>query len=212
MVDRDKKGPEMKRYLPLVVGTALAGLTVGCNATSLGYWDLHESVNLSAVVAQVQITASDPIKFDGSNSEVCGYRMHAHIVESYKGQKSGDFIFFSGSDEDILADHPNYFVIVNPRASTTEETILDGKKCDSRGIPYAVDSNFQTVFPIQMDPSTGKPEFLLISRHSPITNGNFVSSKSSYIELFAVFDHRIYALASWVKVYPDITNWIEHPE
>jgi hypothetical protein len=126
----------------------------------------------------------------------------------FKGPQVKEFTFFSESKQDILENYQEYFVIVNPRASSLDKTIIDGEVCDTRGIKYAVNSYFQTFYPIQLDPENGKPEYLLVSRHSPFITGNFVSSNSKYIELFGIENERIYALASWKEVIDDIRKWM----
>lgn len=191
----------------LMLGIALAIVMNLCHAASFGFLDFKASVNLAAIVARVEITSTDAIKFDGGSSKICGYRIHARIEELFKGPKTREFTFYSGSDSDILEGYSEYFVIVNPRASSSAETSIDGGKCDTRGIDYAVNSFFQTVFAIQDDPSNKKPEFLLVSRHSPFTTGNFVGPYK-YIETFGIENDRIYALVSWGKVITSLHNWM----
>lgn len=190
-----------------MLGVVFALVTNSCHAASFGFWDFKTAVNLAAIVARVEITSTDAIKFDGSSSKICGYRIHARIKELFKGPKTSEFTFYSGSDRDILQGHSEYFVIVNPRSSSSTETSIDGRECDTRGIDYAVNSLFQTVFAIQDDPSNKKPEFLLVSRHSPFTTGNFVGPYK-YIETFGIEKDRIYALVSWEKVITSLHNWM----
>lgn len=195
------------RYFVVAVGLAVAQ---SCSATSLDLWDFGTAYRLATVVAKVHIVSADPIAFDDNKSEVCGYRIKADVLELFKGQKATQIIFFSGSNEDVGADHPDYFVIANRRASSSVETVLDSRKCDTRGIELAVNSDFQTVFPIRNDPSTDKPEFLMVSRHSPFTTGNFASI-DGYVSMFAVYDDRIYAYVSWDKVAADLATWAKSP-
>lgn len=197
----------VSKYASLL-GIVFTFVTGVCHATSLGFWDFRTTVKLAAIVARVKIVSTDTIYFDGSKSEVCGYRIRVNVEEPFKGPKRGEFTFYSGSDRDVLQGSADYFVIVNPRASSSAETVIDGKKCDIKGIEYAVNSFFQTVFPIQEDPESGQPEYVLISRHSPFTRGNFVGPYG-YIETFGIENDRIYALGSWKKISADLRIWME---
>lgn len=182
-----------------------------CRATSLDLWDLKTSFISAAIVAKVDISNIEALKFDGTNSEICGYRINARVIELFKGKNIiNEFTFFSATNEDILEGHTRYFVLVNPRASPASQTTFQGKKCDTRGIRYAVSGAFQTVFPLRENSDSQIPDDLMVSRHSPFTTGNSVGI-FDYIIGFIIENNRIYALASWKRVAADLQAWKENP-
>jgi hypothetical protein len=191
--------------------SAFLSLTVAvtCSATTLGYFDLDKSVKYSEIIAIADLKSVKPVMFDDGSSRVCGYAIHMIIDEGFKpSTQHGDFTFFSSSDGDILKGYSKYFVMIYQRQSASSEITIDGKKCDTRGISYAVNRVSQTVFPIESGPD-GKPLYLLVSRHNPFFSGSMVSSNNKYIHLFGIQDDRLYGFASWEIVSRDVRQLID---
>lgn len=203
----------MKAIAHLVIVILFLTEMPSCFADSLGYWDLKTSYALAAVVARVEIVSVSAIKFDKSDSDVCGYRIQAHVKDLFKGESgTKDFIFYSETNDDILnlEDHEEYLIIANPRASASSETVLEGRKCDTRGILFAVNSTFQTVFPIRNNSYDGVSGELMISRHSPFTTSNAVGLTSD-VTGFVIIKNRIYAIVALNKVVTDLNTWRANP-
>lgn len=181
---------------------------VTCSATTLGYFDLEKSVRYAGIIAVTELKSVKPIMFDDDASKVCGYEVHMSVDQAMKpSTQRGDFTFFSSSDNDVLKGYSRYFVMAFPRESASSETIIDGKKCDTRGISYAVNGTFQTVFPIENGPD-GKPYHLLVSRHNPLFSGSMVTSDNKYIHIFGIQDDKLYGFASWDIVSADVVKLI----
>ena len=184
----------------LLIGAICGLLASSTYANSLAWPDFKTLAQNVPLIARVEIVSKERVVVSRNSSKACGYRIHAIIKELLRGPKLKEVTFFSSSSEDLLEHYSQYLLIGFDLNSSDREAKA---QCD-RISKYTVGDFEQTLFPISDDPGTGKPQYVMVSRTSPFTTGNFVSAQGGYVETFAIENRRIYALVPWSIVIRDI--------
>lgn len=190
-----------KNHCRLLIGAICGLLASSTYADSLAWPDFKTLAKNVPLIARVEIVSKERIVVPRNPSKACGYRMHAVIKELLRGPKIKEVTFFSSNGDDVLEHYSQYLLIGFDLNSSDREAKA---QCDHIS-KYAVGDFEQTLFPISDDPGTGKPQYLMVSRTSPFTTGNFVSTQGGYVETFAIENRRIYALVPWSKVVEEIS-------